>query len=166
MLIEFAQYSATTAGAAMLPFPLVMAIASPAIGAFSGRIGPKLPLLIGSLGVAAGHLLLLRINADASYWTSVFPGLVVIALGMSCAVAPLTTAVLGSVDPRHTGSASGLNSALARVGALIVTALLGVVLSATGSALIDAFHLAAIAGAAMAGAAALCAMTLIGDPTA
>lgn len=165
VLIQSAQYSATAAGAAMLPFPLVMAVASPMIGAFSGRVGPKLPLAVGSIGVAVGHLLLLRVGADADYWMTVFPALFVIALGMSCAVAPLTTAVLGSVDEQHTGSASGLNSALARVGALVATALLGIVLSATGAALIGAFHLAAMAGAALAMAAALCAILLIDDPT-
>lgn len=164
LLIQSAQYSATAAGAAMLPFPLAMAVASPVIGAFSGRVGPKLPLAVGSTGIAAGHLLLLRVDADAGYWMTVFPALLVIALGMSCAVAPLTTAVLGSVDEQHSGAASGLNSALARVGALVVTALLGIVLSATGSALIGAFHLAAIVGAAMAMAAALCAIVLIGAP--
>lgn len=164
LLIEAARYSAAAAGMAMLPFPLVMAIASPAIGAFTGRTGPKLPLIVGSVGVAVGHLLLLRVDANAGYWTSVFPALLAVALGMSCAAAPLTTAVLGSVDERHTGAASGLNSALARVGSLVVIALLGGVLSASGSALVGAFHLAAIVGALLAMGAGLCAIVLISDP--
>lgn len=163
VLIESAQYSATAAGAALLPFPLVMAIASPTMGALAGRAGAKFSLAAGSLGVAAGFLLLLRFDQDATYWTDVFPALLIVALGMSATAAPLTTAVLGSVDERHSGSASGLNSALARIGGLVATALLGVVLSATGSQLIGAFHLAVIAGAAIAVGAALCAVFLIVD---
>lgn len=162
VLIESAHYSATAAGAALLPFPLVMAFASPTMGGLAAKVGPKHSLTLGSIGVAAGCLLLLRLNQDAAYWTDVFPALMVLALGMSATAAPLTTAVLGSVDERHTGSASGLNSALARIGGLVVTALLGVVLSATGSALIAAFHLAVITGAIMTAGAALCAATLIG----
>jgi EmrB/QacA subfamily drug resistance transporter len=163
VLIESARYSATAAGAALLPFPIVMAIASPAMGAFAGRTGPKVLLVAGSLGVAAGFLLLLRVGGGADYWADVFPALLILALGMSGTAAPLTTAVLGSVDERHTGAASGLNSALARSGGLVVTALLGVVLSAMGSELIAAFHLAVVAGAIMAAAAGLCAALLIGD---
>jgi EmrB/QacA subfamily drug resistance transporter len=165
LLIESAKYSATAAGAALLAFPLVMALASPTMGALAAKTGSKLSLTAGSLGVAAGFLLLLRLNQDVDYWTDVFPALLILALGMSSTAAPLTTAVLGSVNERHTGSASGLNSALARIGGLVVTALLGIVLSATGSALIAAFHLAVVAGAVMAIGAALCAVTLIDDPT-
>jgi len=161
VLIESARYSATAAGAALLPFPIVMAVASPAMGALAGRAGPKYLLAAGSLGVAAGLLLLLRIDQAATYWADVFPALLVLALGMSGTAAPLTTAVLGSVDERHTGAASGLNSALARTGGLVVTALLGVVLSARGPALIAAFHLAIVSGAIMAACAALSAVTLI-----
>ena len=161
VLIESAHYSATSAGAALLPFPIVMAIASPAMGGLAGRIGPRLLLAGGSLGVAAGLLLLLRIGAEPNYWLDVFPALLIMALGMSGTAAPLTTAVLGSADKRHTASASGLNSALARLGGLIVTALLGVVLSSRGSALIAEFHIAAIAGAAMAVCAAVSAAALV-----
>jgi len=162
VLIESARYSATAAGAALLPFPMVMAIASPAMGTFAGRIGPRPLLVAGSLGVAAGFLLLLRIGQNVAYWVDVFPALLTMALGMSGTAAPLTTAVLGSVDKQHTASASGLNSAIARLGGLVVTALLGAVLSARGAELIAAFHVAVVAGAAMAAGAALCGIALIG----
>ena len=102
--------------------------------------------------------LLVRADPEASYWTSILPGMAVIALGMAGAVAPLTTAVLSSVDDRHTGTASGFNSAIARTGGLIATALLGSVLAASGQALETAFDravLAAAGGAALAGIAAL-----------
>jgi nitrate/nitrite transporter NarK len=138
-----------------------MALASPVIGALAGRIGSKFLLAAGSLGVGAGFLLLLRFSQDVDYWLDVFPALLVMALGMSGTAAPLTTAVLGSADKRHTASASGLNSALARLGGLVVTALLGVVLSARGAELIAAFRLAATAGAAMAVAAAVSAAVLV-----
>jgi EmrB/QacA subfamily drug resistance transporter len=161
MLIEAAGYSGTAAGAALLPLPLVLTIASPIAGAFAGRIGPRLPLTIGPLIVGAGFLLALRITKNADYWLDVLPMMLVIATGMSAAVAPLTTAVLSSVDARHTGSASGLNSAVARTGGLVVTALLGYVLAATGDRLLTAFHGAMITGAAICGAASLSAFALL-----
>jgi hypothetical protein len=87
--------------------------------------------------------------------------MLVIAFGMSAAVAPLTTAVLTSVDARHTASASGFNSAVARAGGLIATALLGSVLAAEGRQLLAAFHAAMIVGAAACAAASLSALALI-----
>ena len=161
LLIRLAGYSGVAAGAALLPLPLVIAIASPFMGRLAARIGPGLPLTIGPLVVAGGCLMALRIDSRADYWTQVAPAILVIAIGMSGAVAPLTTAVLGSVDERHTGSASGFNSAVARTGGLIATALLGSVLAAKGAPLLAAFHVAALACAAAAAAAALSAFALI-----
>ena len=144
VLIQAAGYSATQAGTSLLPFAVVLALTSPMMGSLAGRIGPRLPLSIGPLVVAGGFFLALRIGPDTAYWTTVLPAILVIAVGMAGAVAPLTTAVLGSVDKRHTGSASGLNSAVARTGGLVATALLGGVLSATGAALIVNFHAASV----------------------
>ncbi|MEA2829397.1 MAG: hypothetical protein QOF22_145 [Bradyrhizobium sp.] len=135
-------------------------MASPLIGSFAARIGPRRPLIFGPLIVAIGFLLALRIGPGQNFWTDVLPAMVVIALGMACAVAPLTTAVLMSVDARHTGSASGLNSAVARTGGLIATALLGSVLAATGPALTTAFGIAMAVGAAICIAAAASALLL------
>jgi len=142
-------YSAVQAGAALLPLPLIIAAASPLIGSFAGRTGPRRPLIFGPIVVAIGFLLALRIAPGHSFWTDVLPAMIVIALGMAGAVAPLTTAVLMSVDAQHTGSASGLNSAVARTGGLIATALLGSVLAATGPALTTAFGVAMAIGAAI-----------------
>jgi EmrB/QacA subfamily drug resistance transporter len=161
ILIEAGGYTATQAGAALLPLPLVISLASPVAGAFSARIGPRLPLVIGPIIVALGFLLALRIGSGASYWTDVLPAMVVIALGMAGAVAPLTTAVLMSVDARHVGSASGFNSAVARTGGLVATALIGSVISATGPLLATAFAMATAVGAALCAAAALSALLLI-----
>lgn len=161
-LIEAAGYSATRAGAALLPFPLVMALASPASGALAGRIGSRTPLVVGSMLVATGLLLMLRVGAHTDYWTTVLPPILVIALGMAGAAAPLTTAVLNSVDARHTGSASGFNSTAARTGGLITTALLGAVLAAQGPGLTAEFHAAAVVGALACLAAAASGLALIG----
>jgi EmrB/QacA subfamily drug resistance transporter len=162
VLIQIGGYSAIAAGAALLPLPIVLSAASPLTGGIAGRIGPRLPIAIGSLVVAIGFVLGMRIGAAPSYLTEVLPALLLIALGLSGAVAPLTTAVLSSVDDRHTGAASGLNSAVARTGGLVATALLGSVLTAAGNQLVIAFHAAMIAGAATCAAATLSAFTLIG----
>jgi EmrB/QacA subfamily drug resistance transporter len=161
VLIEAAGYSSTAAGAALLPLPVVIACVSPIIGGIAGQVGSRRLLAIGPVVVAIGFLLALRIGANADYWKDVLPAVVVLALGLSLAVAPLTTAVLGSVDARHTGSASGFNSAVARTGGLVATALLGAVLVAQGELLIEAFHIASMIAAAASVAAALAAFTLV-----
>jgi EmrB/QacA subfamily drug resistance transporter len=161
LLIRAAGFTATAAGAALLPVPLILAVTSPFAGGLASRVGPRLPLALGPLVVAVGFLLSLRIQAGADYWTTVLPMTVVIGLGMSAAVAPLTTAVLTSVDAAHTGSASGLNSAVARTGGLFATALLGAVFAAQGSQLVSAFHGAMTLGAIACGAAALSAFLLL-----
>ncbi len=161
LLIQASQYSGAHAGAALVPFALVLALASPLMGAIAGRIGPRIPLTIGPLVVAVGFLLSLRIGAGAGYWSQIFPAILVMAIGMAGAVAPLTTAVLASVDNKHSGSASGLNSAVARTGGMVATALLGGVLGATGPALVSGFHAAVIACAMASIAAAASAFFLI-----
>ena len=153
VLIQAGRYSGAQAGAALAPLALVLALASPLMGAVAGRMGPRAPLTLGPLVVAGGFLLALRIQADADYWTTVFPSVLLIAIGMAGAVAPLTTAVLASVDKQHTGSASGLNNAVARTGGMVATALIGGVLGAAGPALLSAFHYA-VAICALASVAA------------
>ena len=161
LLIEAAHYSGTAAGAALLPFPVILTFASPIMGSIAARIGPRLPLTVGPLIVAVGFLLALRIGADARYWTELAPAVTVIAIGMSIAVAPLTTAVLSAVDEKHTAAASGFNSAVARTGGLVATALLGGVLAARGQALVDGFHIAALACAAASAASGLTVFFLV-----
>jgi len=162
VLIVGAGYRATLAGAALLPFPLVMAVGGPVSGSLAGRFGPRVLLTAGSIIVGLGLLLVLRISAGAGYWSTVLPCVLLVALGMTCAAAPLTTAVLSAVDRRHTGSASGLNSAVSRTGGLVVTALLGSVLGSRGGALIADLHQAAVAGAGISFAAAACACVGVG----
>ncbi|MBC8058124.1 MAG: MFS transporter, partial [Rhizobiales bacterium] len=153
VLIDASGYSATAAGAALLPLPVVIAVLSPTMGRIAVKLGARLPLSLGPVIVAAGFLVALRIGSDVPYWSSTLPAMVLIAVGMACAVAPLTTSVLASVDAGHTGVASGFNSAVARGGGLFATALLGAVLAAHGQALEGMFHVALWAGAATALAA-------------
>ncbi len=161
ILIEALGYSAKQAGAALLPFPVVMALGSPPMGRLAGRIGSRLPLSVGALIVAGGFLLALRIGTGG-YAATVLPAILAIAVGMACVASPLTTAVLSSVDGSRTGVASGFNSAVARGGGLIATALLGLVLTARGEALLAPFHAALAVCAASAAAAAVCAFVWVG----
>ena len=161
VLIETQGYSPIEAGAALLPLPVVLGLASPAMGGLAARIGPRLPLTVGPLVVAAGFALLTRIEAGTGYWAGAFPALMVIAGGLAGAVAPLTTAVMASVDKEHVGTANGFNSAIARTGGLIATALLGSVLASSGPALLANFDRAALAFAAAAALAGLAALLLL-----
>ena len=161
VLIQASAYSGTQAGSALVPLAAVLALLSPLMGQLAGRLGARIPLTAGPLVVASGFLLLLRMGAATHYWADVLPAILAIAIGMAGAVAPLTNAVLGAVDNRHTGSASGFNSAIARTGGLVATALLGGVLGASGPALIGAFHTAAITCAIACLAASAAAFFLI-----
>jgi MFS family permease len=161
-LISSGGYSPVQAGLALLPLPVLMTAASPTMGSFAARLGPRLPLTIGPLVVAAGLLLSWLIAEHTSYWLGAFPAILVMALGMTIAVAPLTASVLGSVEEKHVAMASGFNSAVARTGGLIATALLGAVLGATGSQLFDGFHVAMTVSAAVAALASLVALTMLG----
>jgi EmrB/QacA subfamily drug resistance transporter len=138
-LIEAGGYSPVEAGLALLPLSILIGGASPTMGKLAERIGPRLPLTIGPVVVGAGLFLATRIASDQSYWTHAFPAILVMSIGMALAVAPLTSTVLAAVDRHQTGMASGLNSALSRLGGLIVVALLGAVLVAKGDALLRPF---------------------------
>jgi EmrB/QacA subfamily drug resistance transporter len=162
VLITSGGYSPVEAGLAMLPLPILMTAASPKMGSLAARIGPRLPLTVGPLVVAAGLALSWLIEAETSYWSGTFPAILVMALGMTIAVAPLTAAVLGSVEEKHVAMASGFNSAVARTGGLIATALLGAVLAGTGARLFDSFHVAMTVSAAVAALGSLVALTMLG----
>ena len=127
------------------------------MGKLAMRIGPKLPLTIGPAIVGAGLLLATRIAEGQSYWTHAFPAILVMSIGMTLAVAPLTSTVLAAVDSHQTGMASGLNSALSRLGGLIVVALLGAVLTGSGDALLHPFAIALVAMAITAALGGLAA---------
>jgi predicted MFS family arabinose efflux permease len=161
VLIEANGYSGTAAGAALLPLPIILTLSSPWAGALAGRTGARLPITVGSLVVGAGLLLTLRVQPGTSYWSGLLPAILVTSTGLSAAVAPLTTAVLDAADARYTGAASGFNSATARTGSLIATALLGAVLASRGDQLLAPFHAAMILSAMACFAAGLIAFAML-----
>jgi predicted MFS family arabinose efflux permease len=163
VLITSGGYSPVAAGLAMLPLPILMTSTSPYMGSLAARIGPRIPLTIGPLVVGAGMLLSRLMEPDSPYWTSAFPTILVMALGMTIAVAPLTSSVLGSVEEEHVAMASGFNSAVARTGGLIATALLGAVLASRGDRLFAGFHSAMFVAAIVAAAASGVALTMLGS---
>jgi EmrB/QacA subfamily drug resistance transporter len=119
-------FSPLVAGTALLPVTVVMLLLSSPAGALAERIGPGLPVTVGPLLAATGLLLTLRIGRGASYLGDVLPAVVVLGLGLSLTVAPLTATVLGSADPRYAGTASGVNNAIARIGGLLAVAVIPV----------------------------------------
>jgi MFS family permease len=156
VLIDAGGYSPIEAGMSLLPLSILLGLGSPLMGKLAVRLGPKIPLTIGPIVVGAGLLLATRIAEEQSYWTHAFPAILVMSIGMTLAVAPLTSTVLAAVDKHQTGMASGFNSAVARLGGLIVVALLGAVLAGTGDALLRPFAMALVAmaiAAAFGGAA-------------
>ncbi|MFJ5709951.1 MFS transporter [Streptomyces sp. NPDC093105] len=117
-------YSALAAGTALLPTTVLMLLLSARSGELGERIGPRVPLTVGPLLCAAGMLLMTRAGEDAAYVRDVLPALVVLGLGMTALVAPLTATVLASVDVSRAGLASGINNAAARAAGLVAVAAL------------------------------------------
>lgn len=161
VLIEAAGYTPLQAGLALLPFAVGIGLGSRAAGQLTARIGPRWPLTVGPVIVAAGFAVAALTDPTDRYWTGPFPALALIAAGMAIAVAPLTTAVLSSVEDAYEGTASGFNSAVARTGGLIATALAGAVIGAKGSMLVANFGIAAAVGAGLALLAGLSAFATL-----
>jgi EmrB/QacA subfamily drug resistance transporter len=126
-LIRAYGYSATQAGAALLPVPLVMGTLSVAAGHAADRYGARVLLVLGPIVTGVGFALLALARLDASYWDGLLPAILVMALGMTISVAPLTSIVMGSVAASHAGVASGINNAVARVAGLLAVAVLGLI---------------------------------------
>jgi EmrB/QacA subfamily drug resistance transporter len=139
-LIQVQGYSPTRAATAFVPFALVMFLLSRWTGGLVNRFGAKLPLMIGPVITACGFVLFaipgITGGAD-SYWVTFFPAVLVMSLGMSITVAPLTTAVLGAVDKQHAGIASGINNAVSRTAGLLAIAVFGIVVASVFRANLD-----------------------------
>jgi EmrB/QacA subfamily drug resistance transporter len=127
-LIQVQGYSATAAGAAVLPLILLMFLLSRWSGGLVARYGPRGPLIIGPLVVASGFVLFAIPSVGNSYWKAFFPAVLVLGFGMAVTVAPLTTVVMNSVDQNRVGTASGVNNAVARVAGVLAIAVFGIVM--------------------------------------
>ncbi len=132
-LIQVQGYSATAAGAAILPMIVLMFLLSRWSGGLVHQYGARLPLIAGPMITALGFLLFAIPSTGGGYWRAFFPAIVIVGLGMAISVAPLTTVVMDAVDENHVGAASGINNAVARVAGVLAIAVLGVAMVANFS---------------------------------
>ncbi|WP_382303628.1 DHA2 family efflux MFS transporter permease subunit [Herbiconiux sp. UC225_62] len=162
-LQQVAGYSATEAGFTMIPTSLLLIGLSSLFGRLAGRFGPRLFMTVGPLLAAGGFLLMLRIDERADYLTQVLPAIVVFGVGMAVTVAPLTSAILGAIEPARSGIASAVNNAVSRVAGLVAIALASLI---AGAAVLDlaGFHRVIFVSALFFAAGGLVSLVGIQNP--
>lgn len=127
-LIQVYGYSATEAGASLLPIILIIFTLSRWAGGLTDKYGARLPLVAGTVIGAAGYASLALLHGDGSFFSTFFPGIALIGVGLALSIAPLTTAVMNAVHVEYSGTASGINNAMARMAGLMTIAVLGIVI--------------------------------------
>ena len=130
-LQETAGLSATMAGLATLPIPVLSFFLARPFGTLAGRHGPRLYMAVGPIVAGLGYLLMTMASSPFTFWTQMLPGLVVFGLGLSITVSPLTAAILAAVDPAQSGIGSAINNAVSRIAGLIAVAFTGVIIGGT-----------------------------------
>jgi EmrB/QacA subfamily drug resistance transporter len=153
-----AGFSPVASGAALLPVTICMLFLSARFGALGQRIGPRIPMTVGPLVAAVGVLLFAGIDTDTNYVLDVLPGAILLGLGLSLAVAPLTATVLAAVEDRHAGIASGVNNAVARAAGLLAVAAVPLVAGVTPAVYADPDAFGAASGRGMLVCAGLLAL--------
>jgi EmrB/QacA subfamily drug resistance transporter len=160
-------YTPLESGVALLPLTLVMLALSARSGALSARIGPRLQMTVGPVVVGLGLALLTRATEAGSYWTQVFPAVLLFSLGLATTVAPLTATAMGAAPPQHSGVASAINNVVARAASLLAVAVLPLLAGLTGAAALGKSELASgfrtamlISGFACAAGGVLAALTI------
>ncbi len=127
-LVQVQGYPQSVAGFAFTPFVLLLGFLSRWTGGLADRYGPRPSLIIGPALAGLGFLLLAFVgltNGPSDYWATFLPGIVVFGIGMAVTVAPLTTAVMGSVAAHYAGTASGINNAVSRTAGVLAIAIVG-----------------------------------------
>ncbi len=139
-LLQAQNYPERWAGFATLPFSVLLILMSRQSGKIADRIGPRIPLTVGPAIVGVGFALLAvpgLSEGPSEYWTTYFPGMIGVGLGMGIAVAPLTTAVMGSVPQHQSGTASGINNAASRTAGVLARAIIGAIVLIQFSAVMN-----------------------------
>ena len=125
-LQQVAGYSATLAGLVSLPITILMLLLSSKFGALAGKYGPRLFMTLGPIVSSMGVFSMVSVQIPVNYWAQLLPGILLFGIGLSITVAPLTSAVLGSIKTAQAGIGSAVNNAVSRIAGLIAVAIIGV----------------------------------------